>query len=117
MALQVSRFLSRFSRDEVRQVFRKAKIKKKIEGLEFFLAPRLFEFGRILVITPRKTGNAPERNKIRRRLKAIFYEEKLYEQPYDCIIIVRKEAIQLSFDQLKKILTDLIIYPACSPSS
>ena len=33
--------------------------------------------GRILIITPRKVGNAPQRNLLRRRLKAIFREEKI----------------------------------------
>ena len=36
--------------------------------------------GRILVITPKKMGTAPKRNLIRRRLKALFYEEKLFEK-------------------------------------
>jgi ribonuclease P protein component len=51
-------------------------------------------------------GNAPERNLLRRQLKAIFYEEKLFERGFECIIILRKEAVPLSFAQLKELLLD-----------
>ncbi len=68
------------------------------------LGPRHKDFGRRVIIASRKVGNAPECNKVRRRLKSIFYEEKLYEAPYDCIVIVKKEAVILSFEALKKLL-------------
>lgn len=66
------------------------------------------DFGRILVITSRKIGSAPKRNKIRRRLKSIFYENKLFALDYDCIVIVRQgSAINLEFYELKEILNSV----------
>ena len=56
-------------------------------------------------MTPRRSGNAPQRNLIRRRLKAIFYEEKLYQGPYDCIIFVTQEAVKTPFPALRELLT------------
>jgi len=60
--------------------------------------------GRILVVTPKKIGSSPQRNRIRRRLKAIFYEEKLFERGIDVIVFVKKKGIELTFNQLKKLL-------------
>lgn len=100
--------LTSFKTSEVRKVFRHARIKEKFKGLELFLAPSLLEYGRILVVTPRKSGNAPQRNLIRRRLKAIFKEHAFAEKKVDCIIIVRKEGINTSFKQLEEFLTSRI---------
>jgi ribonuclease P protein component len=96
--------LSTFSNDEVKTIFRSASIRKKFEGIDVLCAPQLSTWGRLLVVTPRKSGNAPQRNKIRRRLKAIFYEEKFFERGYDCVVFVKKEGINLSFDELKAML-------------
>ena len=60
--------------------------------------------GRILIITPRKVGSAPERNKLRRRLTALYYEEGWYKKKYDLLIYCRKGSADLSFDELKMIL-------------
>jgi ribonuclease P protein component len=100
--------LSTFSNDEVKKIFRTASIRKKFEGIDILCAPKLTTWGRLLVVTPRRSGNAPQRNKIRRRLKAIFYEEKLFERGYDCVIFVKKEGINLGFDELKLMVMGVI---------
>ncbi len=61
-------------------------------------------FAKILIVTPKKIGSAPARNLLKRRLKAIFYEEKLYQRPYNLAALCRKGSPQLSFDELKTIL-------------
>lgn len=96
--------ISGFSQKEVKEILKKAKRIIKSPGLDILLCPSTASIGRILVITPKKTGNAPLRNKIRRRLKAIYYESKLYEAGYDCIIIIKKEGINLDFNQLQNLL-------------
>ncbi|MEX2437936.1 MAG: ribonuclease P protein component, partial [Candidatus Babeliales bacterium] len=65
-----ARTLSHFSNNDVQHVFKKAVLRLTQDGLLFILAPRTKEYGRILAITPRKSGNAPTRNRIRRQLKA-----------------------------------------------
>ena len=108
MKKTTSKPIYKFSQQEAKRFFQKSITKKNIEGLTILLAPRVFDYGRILVITPRKSGNAPERNLIRRRLKHIFYEDKLYEKPFDCIVIISKQSIDLNFDKLKSILNNVI---------
>ena len=71
-------------------------------------APKTKEFGRILIIANRKVGKAVQRNKIRRQLKSIFYERKLYDQGYDCIVIVKKEAVGLPFEVLEELLCTVL---------
>lgn len=104
---RISQLISRFKDSEVKQIFKTARLKEKVMGLEFFLAPSLLDYGKILVVTPKKSGNAPDRNLIRRRAKAIFYENKLFENKVNCLLIVRKEGINTDFDTLKKLLLDI----------
>lgn len=102
---EVAKLISSFKKKEVDQIFKTSKKRIKKEGLEIILAPKILDFGRILVITSRKIGGAPKRNKIRRRLKSIYYEGKLFNFGYDCIVIVRQgSAINLEFVELKEIL-------------
>ena len=100
----IARNLSAFTNREVQQAFRKAVLRSNQNGLQFILAPRQKEFGRILVITPRKSGNAPSRNRIRRQLKTLFYNEKLYDQAYDLLVLVSKEGIRKPTDELKELV-------------
>lgn len=96
--------ITRFTKKEIDKLFNTAQRRIKNSALDILLGLRQKNFSRILIIISRKVGNAPERNKIRRRLKSIFYEEKLYETAYDCIVIVKKEAVTLSFEALKELL-------------
>ena len=101
---KASKNLSKFTKKEVQQLFKNIKKKNQILGIKILRSPRILDFGRILIITPKKTGNAAKRNLIRRRLKSIFYENKLYDLEYDWIIIIEKPAIGLSFKQIKDVI-------------
>jgi ribonuclease P protein component len=90
----------KFTKHDVKTLFAKAKRVLRQPGLDILLAFSDRPQGRLLIVTSRFVGNAPERNKIRRRLKAIFYEQQLFEQPYDCIVIVKKGGVGISFDTL-----------------
>jgi len=98
-----------FSQKEIKQAFNKAKFKNKINGLKLLQlsSEELDEkpsLGKILIVIPGKTGNAIKRNKIRRQIKAIFYEEKLFEKPLISILLVYKPALKLNFEQVKEFL-------------
>lgn len=101
---RLGKSLSLFTKKEVSLFFETSKIKARIPGLRVLMAPAQKEHGRILIITPRRSGNSVERHLIRRRLKAIFLTERLYTQGFDCGIIVRSEGIATSFEELKKLL-------------
>ncbi len=105
---KISTAIFDFSRQEITQIFKKARAALKHPGLTILVAPKTKEFGRLLVVTSRKIGNAVKRNKVRRRLKAIFYEEKLYERGLDCIVIVKQPGTELGFDDLIKIMTQAL---------
>lgn len=98
------RELSSFSRAEVTELFKQAHRVLKTSGLTVLCAPSKRKYGRILVVTAAAVGSAPKRNKIRRQLKALFYEQRFFTQGYDCVFIVRKEALTLSFAQLAQLL-------------
>lgn len=101
--------ISVFRESEVKEIIRKAKRVLKHPGLDVLLSqsPNLQPHGRILVITSRKIGPAAKRNLVRRRLKSIFYQEKLYENKLDYICIIKSPGIQIPFLELKKILLDI----------
>lgn len=104
MPEKITKYLSSFTKQEVDHAFKTITSRIKINGLTILKAPQARIKGRILIIIPKKAGKANLRNQIRRRLKSIFYEEKLYEQPYDWIVLVNKEACGNSFSELKKIM-------------
>src|SRR5271155_3759331 len=97
---RVARTLSRFEPIEVKTILKRGKRVLKTPTADIIVAPQGLEHGRILVITPRRIGKASKRNKIRRRIKALFYEQKFYERGIDCLAIIKKEGIATPFDEL-----------------
>ena len=118
----VAKQISKFTKKEIDSLFKNGKAIYKSKELVLLTAPCLLHFSRVLLITSRKVGNAPERNLLRRRGRAIFYEELLFKQHKDCVIIFKPAAKHLSFDQLKEILINSIkksnrIYPPIDKST
>ncbi|MBU1008278.1 ribonuclease P protein component [Candidatus Dependentiae bacterium] len=97
-----------FKQNEVQRAFKRAAFRAKILGLTILQAPleEAIPHGKLLIVIPRKSGSAVKRNRFRRRAKAIFYEEKLYQKPIISILLVYKEAIDFSFDQIKKLMVE-----------
>lgn len=101
--------LFRFSKKEVATFFSKSKLKTRNNGLKL-LVVELHDnepqpaFGRLLIVTPRTCGKANLRNQLRRRVKNIFYTNKLFLYPQTSVLIVSQCAMQLSFDQLRDFL-------------
>ncbi len=100
--------ISRFSKKEAVQLLLLAKRACRYPGLDIKVAPKTGDFGKILVVTSAKAGNAPQRNLIRRRLKAIFYEEHLYTSAFSWIIFIKKESQAYTFSELKQLLISCI---------
>ena len=100
-----------FKRNEVQEAFEKITLHSQIKGLKLLQAPFSLpdseqNHGKLLVVTPRRSGKAHKRNQLRRRIKAVFYEEKLYQKHVASILFVYKEAMELDFNQIKEFLTD-----------
>jgi ribonuclease P protein component len=99
--------LFKFEKKEIDSTFQNAKSINKIPGLKLLQAPMTSEsqdFGKLLIIASKKVGKAHKRNKIRRQLKSIFYQEKLYSNPVNSIILVYSPAIDLSFEEKREFL-------------
>ena len=100
---RVARTLYRFEPIEVKTILKRGKRVLKTPTCDIIVAPKAHENGRVLVITPKRIGKASQRNKVRRRIKALFFEQKFYERGYDCIAIIKKEGIDTPFDELVNI--------------
>lgn len=116
--------LFRFSRQEVTLSLEHAKLKTLWRGLKLLQAPlsclnniqtgngevdEPAQIGKILIITPATCGKASQRNLFRRRVKNIFYTQKLYVHPLVSVLIVRKEAMDLNVKELEKFLKKNIV--------
>lgn len=62
---------------------------------------------RFAVSVSKKYGNAVERNKIKRRIREIISKENIVDH-YDLFIVVKTDAIKLSFLEIKESLEWLI---------
>lgn len=89
-----------FKRPEISQLFKQARRIYKSRELDVLSYPKSKAFARLLIITPKRIGNAPQRNKVKRRLRAIFYENQLFNGTTDLIAIVKKDGINLPFEEL-----------------
>lgn len=108
----IAKNISRFTKKEIDLLFKTGKAVYKSKEFVILTAPCLLSLGRILLITSRKVGNAPERNLLRRRGRAIFYEEQLFQLQKHCVVIFRAPAKDLTFDQFKAVLIKIMQTPS-----
>lgn len=95
------RKITQFSKTEIDELWKKARRVVKHNGLHLLQAPKSDKIARILMIIPKRIGSAPVRNKIRRQLRHLFYENELYDGDTDWIAIVKPPAVQLSFQEIE----------------
>ena len=95
---------TRFSRSEIQQLLATAKRVTRCAVFDILIAPAGKKPGRLLVVTPRRAGSAPQRNTVRRRLKAIFRTYHLDQAGYDCAVIVKAPRVDLSSSVLVEYL-------------
>lgn len=100
--MSIERKYTSFTQNEISLAFKNARTSFTRPGVHILISPGQKEFGRILIIASRKVGSAIARNKIKRQLKSIFYELKLFEKPLDCIVILKPTITQLDFQDLQK---------------
>lgn len=75
-----------------------------IRGFKLLASHEHSEHGKLLIVLPRASGKAHDRNRLRRQLRSIFYEHQLYANKTVWILLVRKEAMKLDFAQLTTFL-------------
>jgi len=101
---QIAGLITKFNQKEVDQLFKKSHRIFHDFYLTVLAAPREKEYARLLIITQRVLANSVLRHLLRRRLKHIFYQEKLYDKlKYDLVIITKKPIISLTFQELREL--------------
>jgi len=61
------------------------------------------------ITIPKKTGKAVVRNKIKRQIKNIVDQNNLaIQKPYDYVIIIKKEILNLTYQEKEKELIELL---------
>jgi ribonuclease P protein component len=102
---RIARQMTLWHRKEIQVLFKRSQKVYTSAGLVIAIAPRSHQdFARLLIIIPKKVGSAPERNLIRRRIKAIFYEHKLFTGNIDWLFFVKPASKSLDFATLKNII-------------
>ena len=89
---------------ELIHIFRTARPVLRHQAFDIKMAMTDSARGHLIVITPRAVGNAPERNLIRRRIKAIFHEQGFNKKEKAWLFFVKKAALSLPFTDLQKII-------------
>jgi ribonuclease P protein component len=104
--MSVARGITKFNRQEIKFLFENAARHSCCSAFVLLRAQQQSNVGRILVVSPKKVGNAPARNLLKRRVKSIFLHAQLYTKGFDWVLITRKKSTALSFTELqKKLLT------------
>jgi ribonuclease P protein component len=103
MHFKSASLLTKYSKLEIEKLFKTISLKFRRVGLEILLAPRSLNYGRLLLSVSRRTGNSPQRNLFKRRMRAVFYENQLFNLNFDWVIIVKtKSALKHDFAILQK---------------
>jgi ribonuclease P protein component len=102
------RALTQFTQKEIDHLWQQAHPALKHGGFLLLKTPKSGTTGRILIVVPRKVGSAPQRNKIRRQVKSLFYEHKLYTKDYDWIFFAKPPVTELPFQELQKLLLSVM---------
>lgn len=96
--------LFHFEKEEVKNAFAVATAAGYARGFKLLKAPASKPYSKMLIITPRACGKAHDRNLVRRRAKAIFYEHAQHSVPATWILLVYKRSADTSFDMLQAFL-------------
>lgn len=67
------------------------------------------KYHRFGISVPKKVGNSVVRNKIKRQIKNIIDQNKNYNMELDYVIIVKKEIINLNYNEMSQNLDSLLI--------
>lgn len=103
------RALTQWKKEEISKLFSQASTVMISPEFDIRQAPASLSYGRLLIIIPKKVGTAPQRNLIRRRIKALFYENQWYTQLKDTIIFVKPRAKMIPWSALSDFFSKLFI--------
>lgn len=90
---------------EVKQFFAAAKNVFRSKKCDVRIAPKTRLLGRLLVVVPASVGSAVERNVIKRRVRAVFYENNLRNSLFDWGFFVKPAGKNISYTEIKYVIT------------
>lgn len=97
--------LFRCYKKDLDTIFKEQTFSLRLSGFTFFSMPAPeSSSGRLFTIISKKVGNACHRNKLRRRLRFIFFQEKLFQNNKNTILICYPGSAQKTFAELKTIV-------------
>ena len=98
--------ISSFSKIEVARLFKQAVVKVRYPGVRILMTPLLQDepHAKLLLVVPKRTGTAPERNRIKRRLRVIFKNEGLFSGTHHLTVIVDNRVLSIPFEKLKALV-------------
>lgn len=112
----MKRALTHWKKNEAAATIRRSRLVLKAPCLDIKIAPKTKVVARVLPVTPAKSGNAPERNLFRRRIKALFHELNLYEGAHDWIFFAKSGISHLSYEQLRELILQVLHSLSETPS-
>jgi ribonuclease P protein component len=98
---RIARHITQWPKKDIGRSLKRAQFLCRDSAFDIRTNPTKNRIGKVLIVIPRRVGSAPERNKIRRRAKAIFFENQLFTLGYDWIIFFKPAAKYLSFAALQ----------------
>ena len=96
------------SKKQIDLLFKSIRLKIKKEGLQILVSPQMLPQAQLLIVTSRRIGNAPTRNLIKRRIKAIYHEQKIAQAQLDLIFITHPVITTIPFARLSHLIQEAI---------
>jgi ribonuclease P protein component len=94
---------------ELRALMKEGK-RRRTDHLDLFIRPSPLGHSRLAVIVPRHAHTAPQRNRLRRRVREILRRVVLpaLAEPVDLAVRAREAAYQATFDRLRAELVGIL---------
>lgn len=113
----MKRALTRWKKQEAAEVIRRSRTVLKTPYIDIRKAHKQGVNARILIVTPRKSGNAVHRNLFRRRLYSWFYENQLNKGDYDWIFFAKPGISCLTYDDIIALYAQALALSSSNSSS
>lgn len=89
----------------IQTIIKTSKRLVKNQWIDIKITPAKEREGRLIVIAPRKAGNAVARNQFKRRVRAIFREKKLNQTKFDWVFFAKPEVRSCSYKALQDLVS------------
>lgn len=103
----LGRHISLWNNDERLAALSQARPVFRSQNFDVRILPKQGPIARLIAITPKKVGSAPLRNLLKRRVKSIFYQDKMYTSANDWVIFFRPSQSVLDYEKLRSQLLEL----------